>query len=266
MTGYFLAAVGAVVTALAVAEVKGGLTAAARLLVRKAVRKLPADHGARWEEEWLRGVDDLSDRPVSALLWAGKVFRDASELRQVLGDRPAQRSRTAQGLKRSFDLATCGAGVFVLLPLLAVIALGIRLDSGGPILARELRVGEKGRVFRVLRFRTLGTGPGDASVTRVGGVLRFAGLDYLPMLLNVLRGEMSLVGPTAPRLQMAFELNRRRPERVQPRPGIVPAHLGNGPMGIDDYLDFNDLYVEAWTLRKDLRVLRRSLAKTLRAL
>jgi lipopolysaccharide/colanic/teichoic acid biosynthesis glycosyltransferase len=108
-------------------------------------------------------------------------------------------------VKRVFDFVVAGAGFVVLLPVLAIIALAVAVSSPGPVLFRQQRVGLNGRLFEILKFRTMthapeGQGPlvtaaGDRRITRVGRVLRATKLDELPQLWNVVRGDMSLVGP-----------------------------------------------------------------------
>jgi lipopolysaccharide/colanic/teichoic acid biosynthesis glycosyltransferase len=107
--------------------------------------------------------------------------------------------------KRSFDIVIVSIGILVLWPLLLVIALVVRLDSPGSALFRQTRVGRHGREFQLLKFRTMFSDPvvqgplltvtGDPRITRFGAFLRSSKLDELPQLFNVLRGEMSLVGP-----------------------------------------------------------------------
>ncbi|MCW7541789.1 sugar transferase [Aquabacterium sp. A7-Y] len=107
--------------------------------------------------------------------------------------------------KRLFDLVASGLGLLLLAPLLAVIALAIKLDSPGPVLFRQERVGRHGRPFRIRKFRTMRHAPAgggllitvgaDPRITRVGAFLRSTKLDELPQLLDVLCGTMSLVGP-----------------------------------------------------------------------
>ena len=108
-------------------------------------------------------------------------------------------------LKRWFDLLASGVGLIALSPLLMLIALLIKLDSKGPVFFRQERVGRFGKVFRIHKFRTMVTDAerkglqitvgADARVTRVGGMLRKYKLDELPQLIDVLLGDMSLVGP-----------------------------------------------------------------------
>jgi lipopolysaccharide/colanic/teichoic acid biosynthesis glycosyltransferase len=107
--------------------------------------------------------------------------------------------------KRLLDLAAASTGLLLLWPLLVIIALAVKLDSPGPALFRQVRVGLGGREFWLLKFRSMVADPasagalvtasGDPRITRVGGWLRATKLDELPQLFNVLRGEMSLVGP-----------------------------------------------------------------------
>ena len=134
--------------------------------------------------------------------------------------------------KRAFDLLVGGAGLLLAAPLMLALALWVKADSPGPALFRQQRVGQGGRMFNILKFRTMrvggdGQGPavtaaGDARITRAGAWLRRTKLDELPQLLNVLRGEMSLVGPRpeVPRYMALYEPAVR--ERIlSVRPGIT---------------------------------------------
>ena len=139
--------------------------------------------------------------------------------------------------KRAFDLLLSVLGLMLLAPLLAVLALAVRIDSPGPVFFRQERVGRFGRIFRIHKFRTMrvdapATGPAitvgdDPRVTRVGRMLRGHRLDELPQLIDVLRGDMSLVGPRpeVPR----YAANYPEPLRsrvLSVRPGITdPASL-----------------------------------------
>lgn len=136
--------------------------------------------------------------------------------------------------KRAMDLAVAAAGVALLWPVLLAIAAAIRLEDGGTVFFRQIRVGERGVPFRIWKFRTMTasvggrpiTAEGDARITRVGGWLRRFRLDELPQLFNVLAGEMSLVGPR-PELPRFVE-NYSPEERpvLDFRPGITdPASL-----------------------------------------
>lgn len=111
-------------------------------------------------------------------------------------------------IKRVFDVVLSGAGLVASAPLWALIAIAIKIDSRGPVFFGQARVGEAGRIFRVLKFRSMvadadrGVGPkpaeaGDRRITRVGRVLRATAMDELPQLWNIFRGDMSFVGPRA---------------------------------------------------------------------
>ncbi|HEY7857918.1 MAG TPA: sugar transferase [Candidatus Nanopelagicales bacterium] len=114
-------------------------------------------------------------------------------------------------LRRTFDVLTASAGLVLLAPLLVIIAVLIRLSDGGPALFRQTRVGEGGEPFTLCKFRSMRTatsGPqvtsaSDGRVTRMGRVLRRSSLDELPQLVNVLRGDMTLVGPRPETLPLA---------------------------------------------------------------
>lgn len=139
--------------------------------------------------------------------------------------------------KRAFDLLLAAAGLLLLAPLLLAVGLAVRLDSPGPALFRQERVGRGGRLFRIHKFRTMvadapARGPGltvgaDPRITRIGRVLRDKRLDELPQLIDVLKGDMSLVGPRPelPRYVAHYPAALR--ERVLAvRPGLTdPASL-----------------------------------------
>lgn len=134
-------------------------------------------------------------------------------------------------VKRLFDIIVAAVGLVILSPLFGLLAVWIRVDSPGPVCYRGERVGKDGQVFRILKFRSMTEGAahvgpgittrGDPRVTRAGSFLRRTKLDELPQLLNVLRGEMSLVGPRPedPRYVALYTSAQRRVLRV--RPGIT---------------------------------------------
>lgn len=134
-----------------------------------------------------------------------------------------------RGLKRAFDAAASAAALAALSPLLLAIAAAVKLQDGGPVLFRQVRAGKGGRPFEILKFRTMRPGGGgplvtsgaDARVTPLGRVLRRAKLDELPQLVNVLRGEMSVVGPRpeVPRYVALFQADYDHILSV--RPGLT---------------------------------------------
>jgi lipopolysaccharide/colanic/teichoic acid biosynthesis glycosyltransferase len=136
----------------------------------------------------------------------------------------------AHGLRRVFDAVCALAGIVFLLPVFAIIALAIKLDDGGPVLYFQFRIGKSFRKFRLLKFRSmfsncrggsLLTAPHDTRVTRVGRFLRRFKLDELPQLVNVLKGEMQLVG-VRPQVERFVDIFRDEYEELlQTPPGIT---------------------------------------------
>ena len=201
--------------------------------------------------------------------------------------RPVRRDRWRAVAKRGIDLVLSGALLALAALPMALIALAIRLETPGPALFRQRRVGLHGRDFAVLKFRTMhgGADPAgvlrqatrdDPRVTRLGAVLRRLSIDELPQLLNVLRGEMSLVGPRphAPGSCAAgrpFEVVARDyAARHVVRPGLTGLAQVRGWRGETETEDKlrrrveSDLeYIETWSLRLDLRILLRTVPAVL---
>ena len=131
-------------------------------------------------------------------------------------------------IKRIFDIICSGLGLIVLSPFLLFIAIRIKMESDGPVLFKQIRVGEKGREFKILKFRTmvvdaekLGrqiTVGNDSRITKIGGFLRKYKIDELPQLINVFKGDMSLVGPRpeVPRYVNMYTKEQRRVLDVKP--------------------------------------------------
>jgi Undecaprenyl-phosphate glucose phosphotransferase len=173
--------------------------------------------------------------------------------------------------KRSFDLVVASAALMVLSPLLAAIALAIRLSSGSPILYRQTRMGHDGRVFEMLKFRSMrndaeATGPGwtrarDPRRTRLGRWLRKRNLDELPQLVNVVRGDMSLVGPRPERPAYIDEFRREVPGymlRHKVRAGMTgwaQVHGWRGDTSIHERVEHDLYYIQQWSFWLDLRIL-----------
>jgi exopolysaccharide biosynthesis polyprenyl glycosylphosphotransferase len=197
--------------------------------------------------------------------------------------RPVQLSRPKAGVKRAFDLAVGSVAVALLSPLLVTIALAVRLSSKGPVLYRQIRIGKGGRPFTVFKFRTMvngaeevlaelralneASGPlfkmrDDPRVTRVGKLLRRWSLDELPQLLNVIRGEMSLVGPRPPLPEEveAYEQDWHF-DRLEVLPGITGLWQvsGRSNLSFDDYIRLDLNYVENWSIGFDLFILLKTI-------
>lgn len=146
-------------------------------------------------------------------------------------------------IKRSFDIVASTIGLILALPLAIIVYVMIKIDSPGDVIFKQRRVGKNGRIFKMLKFRSMGinaekeTGPtwaveGDSRVTKVGKILRKTRLDELPQLVNVLKGEMSLVGPRPERPHFVNKFKIEIPNydlRHTVRPGITgEAQIFNG--------------------------------------
>jgi lipopolysaccharide/colanic/teichoic acid biosynthesis glycosyltransferase len=244
----------------------------AERVIGRAARMLPVEQRDRYEQEWLADMDTVPGRGFSKLLLAVKVLLAAPWTRaELLPHGP--RLRHAMG-KRMFDVVVSAVALVMISPLLVTIAVAIRLDSTGPALFWRRCFDLEGRRIYLLKFRTMTPGnapdlpatPGvwaayrthDPRVTRVGRILRRMSLDELPQLLNVLRGDLSLVG--LPPIPDGFRL---------PVPVVEGSRAGlvsSTPLtqGIEDVLRREALYVKSWSLRTDLAVLLRAVAEVLR--
>jgi exopolysaccharide biosynthesis polyprenyl glycosylphosphotransferase len=191
----------------------------------------------------------------------------------------------ARATKRTFDVAVSCLALLLAGPLMLGIAVAVKASSGGPVLFRQTRIGRHRQPFVMLKFRTMadrtvaaggqGTGPAhgalekperDPRVTRVGRLLRRTSLDELPQLLNVLRGDMSLVGPrpfVAAECELITGLAERR---FEVRPGMTGLWQvsGRSNLDLDDLLRLDYLYVAVWSLSWDLRILWYTPARVLR--
>ena len=188
-------------------------------------------------------------------------------------------------LKRAEDVVLGVAALALALPLMAAIALAIRLESPGPVLFRQRRLGMGGRSFTIYKFRTMSASAkddadappvrdGDRRVTRVGSVLRRCGLDELPQLVNVLRGDMSLVGPRPHALPHDMEWSNTVSGyalRLQVRPGITGLAQVRGYRGgihdqraIEQRVALDLEYIRSWSLLLDLDILARTIPAMLR--
>jgi exopolysaccharide biosynthesis polyprenyl glycosylphosphotransferase len=196
-------------------------------------------------------------------------------------------ARTTLLGKRVLDIVVSAAALVVLSPLMLAVALAIRLTSPGPVLFVQRRAGLLGRPFRMLKFRTM---VGDAEerlaelvdlsalhepsfklrddprVTRVGRILRRTSLDELPQLVNVLRGEMSLVGPRPEQVELVERYSPEQRFRLTVKPGLTgPMQVyGRGALGFEERLAVERDYIENVSLGRDLRILALTIAPVLR--
>ena len=187
-------------------------------------------------------------------------------------------SISTQGLKRCLDVVVGGFTLLLFAPLFLITALAIKLDSRGPVFYVQWRAGLDGRPFRMLKFRTMVDGAharlaevvqidalpqpmfklrDDPRVTRVGRVLRRWSLDELPQLVNVLRGDMSLVGPRPEQLELVQRYGEEHMFRLQARPGMTgPMQVfGRGDLDFDERLAVEREYIENLSMLRDIRIL-----------
>jgi exopolysaccharide biosynthesis polyprenyl glycosylphosphotransferase len=191
---------------------------------------------------------------------------------------PTNRSRTHLMLKRAFDLTVASLVLLLALPIMAIAAVAVKLDSRGPVLFRQVRVGKDGVPFEILKFRSMCDGAEaqqaelaelnersgplfkvtcDPRVTRVGRLLRKTSIDELPQLWNVIRDDMSIVGP---RPALPAESEQWSPdlrERLRVLPGITGMWQvsGRAEADFEIYRRLDLYYVDNWSLTHDVRIL-----------
>ena len=180
--------------------------------------------------------------------------------------------------KRMLDLVLAGLGLVVLSPLLAAFAVLIKVTSRGPVFYVQERIGRHGRPFRFIKFRTMVVGAerqgagilcvkDDPRVTRVGRILRRYSLDELPQLINVLRGEMSLIGPRPGLDYQVSQYTAEQRRRLSVSPGITGWAQVNGRNSItwDERIRLDVEYVERLSLLLDIRIVLRTARAVLRS-
>jgi lipopolysaccharide/colanic/teichoic acid biosynthesis glycosyltransferase len=189
--------------------------------------------------------------------------------------------RSAAVRKRAFDLLGASLGLLAVLPLMVLIVVAIKLDSPGPVLFRQQRVGRRGARFQMLKFRTMVPDAEalkeslrdrneareglfkiaqDPRVTRVGRLLRRTALDELPQLLNILKGEMSLVGPRPLVVEEDASIEGSQRRRLELMPGMTGPWqiLGPARVSLAEMVAIDCLYVADWTLWSDVKILLRT--------
>ena len=218
----------------------------------------------------LPGIIQLMTGPVGADQIDGIPLIEVRQGLELAGAKTA--------LKRTFDLVCTGLGMIIVSPVLAVIALLVRVSSPGPVLIHQLRVGKDGRTFLAHKFRSMRddaeveTGPiwaapDDPRRTPIGKWLRRLSLDELPQLWNILRGEMSLVGPRAERPEFVKDFSSRLPryeDRHLVRPGLTGWAQANDLRGhtpIEDRLIYDLYYIENWSLAFDVKIILLTLGR-----
>jgi exopolysaccharide biosynthesis polyprenyl glycosylphosphotransferase len=215
----------------------------------------------------------------------------AAEGLPLLGLAPARLSRSSLFLKRALDLLVAGLALVVLAPLFALVAIAIKLDSPGPVFFRQVRMGRNGTIFTILKLRTMTAdadarkeevahlnkhltndprmfkAPHDPRVTRVGRFLRRYSLDELPQFVNVLRGQMSLVGPRPLILDEHRHVDDWARKRLDLKPGITGLWqvLGRDDIPFEEMVGLDYRYVSNWSLANDFKLILKTVPAMLRS-
>jgi exopolysaccharide biosynthesis polyprenyl glycosylphosphotransferase len=204
----------------------------------------------------------------------------------LMGVRRFNLTRSSAALKRAFDLLGASLGLFAVSPFMALAAVAIKLDSRGPVFFRQLRVGQHGERFLMFKFRTMVRDAeamkdslrdrneaqeglfkiaDDPRVTRVGRLLRGSALDELPQLLNIIRGEMSLVGPRPLVIEEDQRIEGWQRRRLELTPGMTGPWqiLGPARVPLREMVAIDYLYIANWSLWSDIKILLRTVPHVL---
>lgn len=267
------------------------LPSAVRLLDVERVIVAFSNDGSEDMLELVRALNEL-DVQVDIVPRFFEVLSPSVDLHSVeglplIGVRKPRLSRSSQLMKRGFDLVAAGVGLIVLAPFLTGVAIAIKLDSRGPSFFRQVRMGTRGQTFSIYKFRTMvadaevrkaelghlnkharsGGDPrmfkidNDPRATRLGRVLRRFSIDELPQLWNVVRGDMSLVGPRPLILDEDAHVTDWAQRRLDLKPGITGIWqvLGRDGIPFEEMVKFDYVYVTSWSLPGDMRLLLRTI-------
>jgi exopolysaccharide biosynthesis polyprenyl glycosylphosphotransferase len=245
----------------------------------------PALRRLGWELEDTQ-AELLLAPAVTEIVGSRVGIRPVSGLPLLHMERPELRG-VRRLTKEAFDRVSATVGVLLLAPILVGIAVAVKASSRGPVLFRQERVGRDGRTFTMLKFRTMVVGAdrmvdrlaaesdgngvlfkkrADPRVTRVGRVLRRYSLDELPQLYNVLRGDMSLVGPRPPLQREVEQYGRDMHRRFLVKPGLTGLWQvsGRSDLSWDDSVRVDVRYVENWSLTFDFMILWKTVGAVVR--
>jgi len=247
-----------------------------------------ADSAHHYEEtlEMVRRVRrpdvHLSIVPTYFELFASNATIEDLQGIPVVSLPPMRLSRSARVLKRSFDLSASLIGLLVVSPVLLVAAIAIKLDSRGPVFFRQVRNGRGGEAFKIIKFRSMVDGAegqrfelahlnqmdgplfkiqADPRITRTGAFLRKWRIDELPQLINVVRGEMSLVGPRPFVVHEADKITGWAGRRLESLPGITGLWqvLGGNDLSFEEMVKLDYVYTTNWSLWWDIKILFQTL-------
>lgn len=256
-----------------------------KLVERHGVRRVLIAFSQTSHEDFLEIVRICTDRGVRVnivprlfeVLSTEAVVDDVEGI-PLLDVAQADLGRFDRAVKRAFDIVVGGTLLLLVLPVMAVVALLVKLDSRGPVFFRQERMGRGGRVFRIYKFRSMHVGAerlrreleelneysgpmfkirNDPRVTRVGDFLRRWSIDELPQLINVVTGDMSLVGPRPLWVEEAVQCEGWTRKRLDITPGITGLWqvLGRSSIPFEEMVKLDYMYVTAWSLSWDIRLL-----------
>jgi len=254
------------------------------MIAERQIHRVVLGPTAGRSEELLDSIRRVKDHglKVSLLPDVSRVVSPSAELDRLngitlMGVRRFEITRSSRVIKRAFDLAGSTAGLLLLSPVLVAIAVAVKLGSPGPVLFRQRRAGRHGTPFPMLKFRSMADGAedqlqellglneadgvfkiaNDPRITRVGRVIRKLHLDELPQLVNVARGEMSLVGPRPLPLEEDRRIVGWHRRRLDIRPGITGPWqvLGSSRIPVREMVNLDYQYVADWSLWNDIRIL-----------
>lgn len=191
-----------------------------------------------------------------------------------------KKEKKYMAFKRAMDIIIAAAGLIITSPVLLITAILIKLDSPGPVLFMQERIGKDGKVFRIAKFRSMCTGAehtgsgvysgkNDARVTRVGRVIRATSIDELPQLYNILKGDMSLIGPRPPLTYHPWTIDQYTEEQFHMfdvRPGITGWAQVHGRKDVEwnKRIRLNVWYVRHISFRLDVKIFFMTIIKVLR--
>ena len=229
----------------------------------------------------LRDIDVYEVSGLQSLRWSATSVQDQVWGIPIRLVRPQRPETVARMVKRLLDVFVAGTAVVVLAPLLLTTAAAVRLEGGPGVIFKQSRVGRDGRVFTVYKFRSLRPATsieavttwsvaGDPRIGPVGRFIRKTSIDELPQLVNVLKGEMSLVGPRPERPHFvnyyvtAVPHYARRHRVPVGMTGYAAVHGLRGDTSIEDRAVFDNIYIENWSLWLDIKILVRTVSQVLR--
>jgi putative colanic acid biosynthesis UDP-glucose lipid carrier transferase len=241
---------------------------------KRGVKRLSRRGGRRSEKGWGNRIVTMlaSERGLASELLPSSTGR------VVGGQAPHTFAVATDPLKRLFDIFASAFALLVFLPLLVMVMVAIKLESPGPAIFRQRRTGYRGRVFTIYKFRTMTVTEdsaevrqatkGDARVTAMGALLRKLSIDELPQLVNVLKGDMSIVGPRPHALAHDEYYGALIPTyaaRFRARPGLTGYAQVNGfrgeirdTRGMCDRVAADNSYIDEWSQTLDLAILART--------